>query len=111
MDNKNNTTLFVPIQINGGDNNNVPVNLLDRELFVIKNGTLYVGIENEGNITIGPVKGNVIPNATIANPTLESPKITNGLFVDGTVTITEKQLNSLPDKEKQDGRVYFVDTN
>lgn len=106
MENKNNTTLFVPIQINGGDNNNAPVNLLDRELFVIKNGTLYVGIEDDGKITIGPVKGNVIPGATLAGVNLS-----DSLFIKNKagLVLTKEEFNSDRNSLAQSGRVIFID--
>lgn len=85
--------LYIPIQING-DGTTAPTNLKDRELYVLDNGTLYVGRKkNDGSVEAVEVAGRVIDKATITNPTLS-----------GTITLDE---NLSPDGEKR--TLFFVD--
>ena len=60
----NGSILYIPIQINGGQD--VPKNLLERELF-IRNGELYVG---NGTSEPDMIIGKVVKGAKIENPTL-----------------------------------------
>lgn len=85
--------LYIPIQING-DGTTAPTNLKDRELYVLDNGTLYVGRKNaDGSVKAVEVAGRVIDKATITNPTLS-----------GTITL-DKNLS--PDGERR--TLFFVD--
>lgn len=96
---ENSNILYVPIQINGGEN--VPSNLLERELFVLDNGTLYVGKKDGSTVKVTTVAGRVIPGATITNPTIEGTlKFGNGLV------ITREELAT---KALDKGQVVFVD--
>lgn len=111
--------LYIPIQLNGNtkkgyDNARnysdlVAHGLKDREIFVIKNGVLWVGVEefdenNKGTGKIIPVvaQGRVVPNADLRNPC-----ITDGLrFGDGLI-VTKSELSGVT---KSEGKVVFVDT-
>ena len=97
--------LHIPIQING-DGTNRPTNLLDRELYVLDNGTLYVGKRNNatGSIDVMEVVGRVIPNATITNPTIEGSLILG----DGMV-VPEAEFDKNPNLYKQNNRLLFID--
>lgn len=108
--------LYVPIQLNGNTSYGydksqnvsdlIKYGLRDREVYIIKNGVLYVGVTEivNGKEVVTPMvaQGRVIPNAEIYNPT-----ITGGLkFGDGLV-VAEKDLSGVA---KSEGRVLFVDT-
>jgi hypothetical protein len=90
--------IYVPIQINGGET--VADNLLERELFVLENGTLYVGCKKaDGSVEVKTVVGNVIPNATIDSPTIKNKLIIGDeLVVEDTTNINNPEH----------GRVVFV---
>ena len=91
--------IYVPIQINGGGNSE-PSSLLDRELFVLDNGTLYVGHKKaDGSIEVMNVVGKVVPNAE-----LDSPIIKNKLFVDDSLVVDTVTDVTSPEK----GQVVFV---
>ena len=92
----NNNILYIPIQINGGTE--VPTDLLDRELF-IKNGVLHVGIGNGHEMV---VLGEVVPNATITDATLNGK-----LYLSDTLVV--KNLEDV--KDPKDGQIIFVDEN
>lgn len=80
--------IYVPIQINGGEAT-PPTNLLDRELFVLDNGTLYVGCKKaDGSVEVKTVVGNIIPNAIIDSPTIKGKLIIDKeLIVEDTTNI------------------------
>ena len=93
--------LRIPIQING-DGTEKPTLLLDRELYVLDNGTLYVGKRQPDNsIVITEIAGRVIDDATITNPTIKGKlQFGNGLV------ITREELAT---KTLDKGQVVFVD--
>lgn len=111
--------LYIPIQLNGNTKKGYDENqnladfaryggLKDREIFVIRNGVLYVGVEeykdgvSTGKIIPVVAQGRVIPNSELRNPT-----IVDGLkFGDGLV-VTKDKLSSVP---RVEGKVVFVDT-
>lgn len=94
-----NNILYIPIKINGGGDT-APTNLLERELYVLDNGTLYVGKNNGGTIEVGTVIGNVVPNAAIV-----SPKIETSLFVGDDLV-----KDSVPTTGEH-GQVVFIRDN
>ena len=85
--NGNGPVIHVPIQINGGGEqalNNLQ--LLERELFVLDNGILYVGGKGEDEkVTPVTVVGRVIEEATIEKPTLVSPTVQTSLILDDSI--------------------------
>jgi hypothetical protein len=101
--------LLVPIQLNGnldlpyGSNNALSIGeLLEREIYIIKDGVIYVGAkDSHGNIVPTVAQGRVVPNAELKNP-----KIVSGLtFGDGLV-VNKDDLASVT---KSAGKVVFVD--
>ena len=58
--------LYIPIQINGGSYDQQMPDLLDRELYVLEDGVLYVGCKDrDGNIKKNVIMGRVCPGAEI----------------------------------------------
>ena len=111
--------LYIPIQLNGNtkkgyDNAQnysdlATYGLKDREIFVIKNGVLWVGVEefdenNKGTGKIIPVvaQGRVVPNADLRNPC-----ILDGLRFGKGLVVTKSELSGVTQSE---GKVVFVDT-
>ena len=92
--------LRIPIQINGGGTP-VPNNLKERELYVLDDGTLYVGKRNS-NGTISPtiVIGKVISDADISGA-----KLTKNLFLDDALICKPGELPKSP----KNGQVMFID--
>lgn len=85
--------LYVPIQINGGTD--TEPTLLDRELYVLEDGTLYVGIKDaDGTIKIKNVLGNVIPNATIVGASLADCTLGRTVAGEGMIFNSEAELES-----------------
>ena len=94
-----NNILYIPIQINGGSA--VPSELLERELFVLDNGTLYVGKKVGNNVVVSEVIGKVADGATIKNAVLESPTMNN------MKVQVYSSAEAIPNP--QQGAVYFID--
>ena len=105
--------LYVPIQINGMDGNTLPgaAQLLERELFVLQDGKLYVGVKDGDSVKAVSVVGNVIPNAIIERPILNAP-IINSATLGEKLTVDEGLIYSpdatLPTDAKE-GQVVFID--
>lgn len=98
---ENNNILYVPIQINGGGTKK-PSDLLERELYVLDGGTLYVGVKDGNTVRITEVAGRVIPGATITDP-----------IISGTLRLAGNNLVVTKEKFKnmdlKTGQVVFVD--
>ena len=105
--------LYVPIQINGMDGNTLPgtAQLLERELFVLQDGKLYVGVREGDAVKAVSVVGNVIPNATIDNPTLKVPILESATLKEKLI-IGDKLIygpgDTLP-ANAEEGQVVFID--
>ena len=89
----NGSILYIPIQINGGQN--LPNNLLDRELF-IKNGELYVG---NGTSEPDMIIGKVVKGAVI-----EDPKLLGTITLGNGVILNKDMTN-----KESEGKLYLVD--
>ena len=89
----NGSILYVPVQING-DGDTTPKSLKDRELYVLDNGTLYVGRkQTDGSVKAITVAGRVVDGAEIANPTLS-----------GDITLGKGVITN-----NSTGKLHFVD--
>ena len=97
--------LYIPIQINGGEEGekSAPNKLLDRELYVLKDGKLYVGIEENGAVIPTVIAGRVVPEAII-----ESPTITKMLKFGKDIVMTPKEFTDNQNSLTQEGRVVFI---
>jgi hypothetical protein len=99
----NDNILYIPIQING-DGETKPTSLLDRELYVLDNGTLYVGKKQpNGSITVTEIAGRVIDDATINNPTIINGTIRNAKIKPTVYPSVDNILNP------ETGVIYFID--
>lgn len=94
----NGSILYIPIQING-DGATPPESLLDRELYVLDNGTLYVGRKQaDGTVVPQTIMGRVVDNAIINNPTLK-----------GSIKLGEGIVRTVAPAIGNPGEVFFVD--
>ena len=110
MSQTNDNILYIPIQING-DGTTKPTSLLDRELYVLDNGTLYVGKkQSNGSITITEIAGRVIDNASIKNPTITG-YFNVGTGTDDKIIVTKAEFDSKKNTSafKTVGRIFLVD--
>ena len=90
----NGSILYIPIQING-DGTSKPTELKDRELYVLDNGTLYVGRKNSrGTIEAVEIAGRVVEGADIKSPKLS-----------GSIELGQ----GVVPKDMEGGRLFFVD--
>lgn len=68
--------LYVPIQINGGGYDQQMPDLLERELYVLEDGVLYVGCKNrDGSIQKNMVMGRIYPGADVVGSELIQCKL------------------------------------
>ena len=117
--------LYIPIQLNGNTKKGYDENqnladfagyggLKDREIFVIRNGVLYVGVEEykdgvgTGKIVPVVAQGRVVPNAELRNPVVVGGLKLKNDSTFGTVLVdSAAALKNVPAVE---GKVVFVDT-
>lgn len=110
MSQQNDNILCIPVQING-DGSTAPTGLLDRELYVLDNGTLYVGKkQSDGSIKIMEIAGRVVDNATIKNPKI-TQYLNVGTSTDDKIVISKETFDKNKDNAdfKVKGRIYLVD--
>lgn len=115
MSQTNDNILYIPIQINGGENKyaaDLKGLLKERELYINSEGILYVGIKKEGKVEVWTVAGRVHNNATITNPTIKQYLNVGTSSEDGDkiiVTKAEFDANKNTSDFKMPGRIFFVD--
>lgn len=108
MSDESRVVLHIPIQINGGDSAPEEQQLLERELFVLDNGTMYVGKKDgTAEVIIGRIaEGSELKNMTLIDPTVKG----NFTMNEGKLILPGAILTSLPE-QGEPGQIVFVDAN